>query len=347
MRHQSVRARPLAALLAGVALAACAADSRPVASGSSTDEIPATAQSTPTVTSIPASTPSATIDIPALTGRIAFSGGSPHAEDVYVINADGTGLRQVTSDPASEFDPSWAPDGGFIAYRHQTTDDSSTDIYVIAIGGTGARNVSGDDGTPDWGPAWSPDGTWVAWNVASSSGQGFDLGLVHPDGTGRTIVTPGVWVEYPAWSPDGTRIAFMSQVPSEGAQYDIFVMNADGSGVRRLTTAPADDGWPTWSPDGAAIAFSSTRDDCGESSASDCLSTGDIGPYHTVYVMAVDGSDQHRLSTEFAQLADWSPDGRYLVFEGRGGLTVVSVDGAAAGTIPVGLGATGFPDWID
>lgn len=340
-RPRSIRIGPLWGLLGVIALATCGPGSQSTEPSAPTAAITSAGPPGPA-----ASTPSATIDISRLTGRIAFSGGSPHAEDVYVINADGSGLRQVTSDAAAEFDPSLSPDGGRIAYRHQTSDDRSTDIFVIGADGNDARNVSGDDATPDWGPAWSPDGAWVAWNTAADAQVGFDLGLVHPDGTGRKVIKPGVYVEYPAWSPDGSRIAFMSQVAEEGSQYDIFVMNADGADVRRLTTAPSDDGWPTWSPDGTSIAFSSTRDDCSRSSTSDCLSTGDIGPYHTLYVMAADGSGQRRLSTIFAQIADWSPDGRSLVFEGRTGLTVLSVDGAAVGTIPVRVGAAGFPDWI-
>ena len=263
-----------------------------------------------------------------------------------MINADGTGLTQVTGDPAAEFDPTWSPDGTRLAFRHQREDDRSTDIYVIDSNGANPRNLSGDDGAPDWGPAWSPDGEWLAWNTSGGAQVRFDLGLVHPDGTGRTVLQPGVFVEYPAWSPDGSRIAFMSQVAEEGSQYDIYVMDADGSDVQRLTTEPSDDGWPTWSPDGTLIAFSSTRDDCEQAATPGCLSTGDIGPYHTLYVMAVDGSAQRRLSPLFAQIADWSPDGRFLVFEGRSGLTVLSADGSAIGTIPVDVGAPGFPDWI-
>jgi hypothetical protein len=63
--------------------------------------------------------------------------------------------------------------------------------------------------------------------------------------------------------------------------------------------------------------------------------------------MAADGSDQRRLSALFAQVADWSPDGGFLVFEGRAGLTVLSADGTAAGSIPVAVSEPGFPDWIE
>lgn len=328
------------------ALAACAEPAIPAPTGASQVSAPTPLAGTPSPSSRAETSGMATIDISTLTGRIVFSGGPPHGEDVYVVNADGTGLQRVTNDAASEFDPTWSPDGEQIAYRHQPGDDRTTDIWVIGADGRQPRNLSGDDGRPDWGPAWSPDGVWIAWNTAPDTGVGFNLGLIHPDGTGRSVVTPSVWVEYPAWSPDGTQIAFMSQVAEEGSQYDVFVMNADGSDVRRLTTTPAEDGWPTWSPDGQSIAFSSTRDDCSESSASDCLSTGDIGPFHTLYLMAPDGTNQHRLSAAFAQIADWSPDGRYLIFEGRSGLSLASADDSATAVIPLGVALPGFPDWI-
>ena len=265
---------------------------------------------------------------------------------VYIVNADGSGLAQVTAGAAADFDPTWSPDGTRIAYRHQTSDDRTTDIYLIDTDGTNVRNLSGDDGTADWGPAWSPDGGWIAWNTSAGAAFGFDLGLIRPDGSGRTEIKPGLFVEYPAWSPNVKQIAFMSQVGDEGRPYDVFVTNADGSHVVRLTDTPGEDGWPTWSPDGMTIAFSSIRDDCSQGSAPNCMSTGDLGPYFTLYLMAPDGSDQRRVSALFAQIADWSPDGRYLVFEGRGGLTVVSVDGSAAGPIPVAVTEPGFPDWI-
>jgi len=168
---------------------------------------------------------------------------------------------------------------------------------------------------------------------------------MHPDGSGVRPLGADVWVEYPAWSPDGTKLAFMGQTPVGTENYEIYVVNADGDGLRRLTDSPGPDGWPAWSPDGERILFASVRDDCAFSKAPDCKTPGDIGPYHTLYVMHADGSQQTRVSDVFGQIADWSPDGRYIVFEGRGGLSLMRADGSGLTTLPTGVSSSGFPDW--
>jgi hypothetical protein len=81
---------------------------------SETGEGTSSAATVPTSAATP-SEATRSIDLSSLMGRIAFSGGPPHAEDVYVINADGTALARVTSDPAADFDPTLSPDGGRIA----------------------------------------------------------------------------------------------------------------------------------------------------------------------------------------------------------------------------------------
>jgi Tol biopolymer transport system component len=280
------------------------------------------------------------IDASTLTGRITFSGGT---DDIWTVNADGSGLKRLTLDPGEDFDPSWSPDGRLIAFRSMR--DGNNEIYVMRADGSGQHNVSRDR-TEDWGPAWSPDGE-VVWNCQFDLSAGFRACVSGPDGRGARRIPVGRYFEYPAWSPDGTKIAFMSQEADAGGNdpnYNIFVVNADGSGLRRLTDAPGEDGFPSWSPDGRKIAFSSTRDDCSNSSAADCRTTGDIGPYQTIYVMNADGSDQHRLSLQLGQFVDWSPDGRYLVFSP--GLQVIRPDGTGLTSINVAVGAEPeFADW--
>jgi len=77
------------------------------------------------------------IDLSILPGRIVFSAGHPYEEDIYVINADGTGEMRVTTNPAADFDPTWSPDGEQIPCRHQTGpgDERTPDIYVISVAG--------------------------------------------------------------------------------------------------------------------------------------------------------------------------------------------------------------------
>jgi len=290
------------------------------------------------------------IDLSTLPGRIVFSAGHPYEEDIYVINADGTGEMRVTTDPAADFDPTWSPNGERIAYRHQTGpgDERTTDIYVISVDGSGETNLTRTDGVLDWGPAWSPDGSLIAWNSDRNDPGIGDLDgfVMRPNGSRVEEITDELFFEYPSWSPDGEQIAFMSQV---GADYEIFVIDVDGSDAQQLTDSPGDDGWPSWSPNGSRILFSSIRDDCAYSDAPDCKTTGDIGPYHTLYVMNANGSNVTRVSDVFGQIADWSPDGRFIVFEdfeGRSGLSVIRVDGSGLTTIPISAPNAGFPEWI-
>ncbi|HEX6332919.1 MAG TPA: hypothetical protein VFZ78_01765, partial [Flavisolibacter sp.] len=104
--------------------------------------------------------------------------------------------------------------------------------------------------------------------------------------------------KWPTWSPDGSKIAFQSNLGAP-ALTDVFVMNADGSGIQRLTTANAFDQMPAWSPDGTRIAFMSARDGNPE-----------------VYVMNADGTSQVRLTNTTAIDArpSWSRESGKIVF---------------------------------
>ena len=79
--------------------------------------------------------------------------------------------------------------------------------------------------------------------------------VMNTDGAGRALTSGGANDIDPAFSPDGSRIAFSRAVGGPGGQYDIYVMNADGTNVQQLTREPKDDRYPAWSPDGTKIAF--------------------------------------------------------------------------------------------
>jgi Tol biopolymer transport system component len=181
-------------------------------------------------------------------GRIVFS----TTDNVYVVNGDGSDLQRLTSGAAQEFDPSWSPDGHRIAYRAQRP-PAAPDIYVMNADGSGQRRLASG-----LSPAWSPDGAMIAYG----DDQG-GISVMRPDGSASRRVPGTEQGEYPSWSPDGAKLAFMAhREKASAANFEIYVVNLDGTGLKRLTNAPGEDGWPAWSPDGARIVFASQRDGC-------------------------------------------------------------------------------------
>jgi Tol biopolymer transport system component len=120
----------------------------------------------------------------------------------------------------------------------------------------------------DLSPTWSPDGSTIAFSRLTSDSVPVDAAAIYLADRNGANVRPlgGVLGVSPSWSPDGKRLAFVSFVDHNGTSCpasncapsgEIYVVNADGSGLRRLTRSRADDEHPTWSPDGRRIAFAS------------------------------------------------------------------------------------------
>jgi Tol biopolymer transport system component len=186
--------------------------------------------------------------------------------------------------------------------------------------------------------------------IAYGDDQG-GISVMSPDGSASRRVPGTEQGEYPSWSPDGAKLAFMAhREKASAANFEIYVVNLDGTGLKRLTNAPGEDGWPAWSPDGARIVFASQRDGCSVADPPHCLRRDDGAAgdpaYSTLYVMDADGSGQTRVSKAFGMTADWSPDGRSLVFDGRTGLNVIRWDGSGRTRLPVDLDQPWLPEWI-
>jgi TolB protein len=166
--------------------------------------------------------------------------------------------------------------------------------------GTGQTRLT--DGLGAYSPAWSPDGRRIVF----TSNEDRQVYVMNADGSDHVRLTNNTGVCLSPrgyeWSPDGQRIAFTSTRFSgkQGGQTEICEVNADGSGLTRLTNAVGDDQNPTWSPDGRRIAFESH-----------------VGNVSYLSVMNADGSDHTYITTQSSSTymrPKWSPDGRRIAF---------------------------------
>jgi Tol biopolymer transport system component len=175
--------------------------------------------------------------------RATANGGS----DLYLVGADGSALRRLTSDPALESDPDWSPDGKRIAFTSDR--DGNRDVYVMDADGT-APVVLSRDPARDSGPAWSPGGTRIAY-TSTRDGRP-EVYVVEADGSRTTRLTISEGSSQPAWSPDGTRVILVA----EGIGLALVDLR---SGTVQPITTDGSDAQPQWSPSGDLIAFQRGR----------------------------------------------------------------------------------------
>ncbi len=162
--------------------------------------------------------------------------------EIFVMNADGTGVEQVTFDALSKSaqGPAWSPDGSSIAFSRKETKG----IFVVELSSKEMRRASEDRWA--WSPSWSPDGRSIA-----HVGGGGTVWVMAVDGGQVLQLTFGdeFWDEHPSWSPDGTRIVF-SRVGNEdsGMNYDLYLIPAGGGDEESITDHPNLDMQPCWAP---------------------------------------------------------------------------------------------------
>lgn len=221
---------------------------------------------------------------------IAFSGnreaGIGRGVHIYVMNADGTGVRALTSGESYDSNPSFSPNGRQVVFDRRDGSGGASDIYVVGIDGGDPRRLTDDPGK-DYDPVYAPNGKWIAFvsdrdhDVRTDRS---DILTMRSDGSRVRVLIDGPRNESePDISPDGRKIVFVSD-RKQGP--NLFVAGADGRRVRALTRSRGDCfrgvcyTSPAWAPDGKHIA---------------CLSSG---RYHTdLEVMRADGTQRKEFAS--------------------------------------------------
>ena len=224
---------------------------------------------------------------------LALGDGVGGRGDIFVVRADGTGLRNLTHTPGEEMHPTWSPDGRRIAFTRGTVGPEGLiqDLYVMDADGTHVRRLTDTPGNEEdeHDPAWSPDGRRIAF-IANRPGTVEEaVWTIRPDGTRRTLVGwSGRFPESPTWSSDSQRIAFSSSAIDDDTR--IWTMKADGRDIHAVSRGGIDVE-PSWRPGSSEIAF-----------------------VRGLELLTVDANtrEERRVGSGHAQTPSWSPDGSWL-----------------------------------
>lgn len=243
-------------------------------------------------------------------GPIGFARNS--GGEVCIANADGTGLRRLTTTHARAVAPAWSPDGTQIAFASRTTPlgapHGTAGIFVVDVA-TGKIRVLTRNSADDF-PAWSPDGARVAFTRDSAIAVTPSAG-----GSPRMLTRPRNGNDLgSSWSADGSKLAFTRYTAEDTRE--TWVMNANGNAKRRLTSSPAVDELdnigldftPRWSPDGTRLAVTTGR----ETKAQGWLRVSVVA---TTGGAAREVSPKTSLPRAIGSLfPTWSPDGSQIAF---------------------------------
>ena len=244
-------------------------------------------------------------------------------------------LVRLTNNSAMDHRPVWSPDGRTIAFSSNR--DGKNEIYVMDADGSNVKRLT-NNLTDDVNPMWSPDGHRMLFESERDGNR--EIYVMDADGGNQIRLTRNNGLDSTAtWSPDGSLIAFGSNrdtgPPYNPYNMDIYVMNADGSNVRRIVEDPEYDVGPQWSPDGRKILFM----------------TGRNGNFD-VYEMNADGTGQRNLTADYDKsdgAPAWSIDGQGIAFsrriEGKEQLFVMDSDGGNVKRVTHNSANHGLPGW--
>ncbi|MFC2121988.1 T9SS type A sorting domain-containing protein, partial [Bacteroidota bacterium] len=230
-------------------------------------------------------------------GTIAYSITPPNNNnEIFTINSDGTGLKQLTYHDGRDAGPSWSKDASKIAFYTHFDENNTWSIFVMDADGHNLQRLTNENEVWDCSPSWSPDGTLIVF-ARQYPLQNYlsEIWMMDADG-GNQHHLNSVIGRGPEWSPDGSKIVFVSDIDGDS---EIYVMDDDGNNIQKLTENNAEEWWPAWTPGGTQIICASNRD----------------GNFE-IYIMDADGQNQERLTNNdyIDNRPDCSPDGTQIAF---------------------------------
>lgn len=230
------------------------------------------------------------------TSQIAFVTDRDGNNEIYLMNDDGSAVRNLTNHASNDRHPAWSPDGSKLVFSSRR-DEGNFDIYLLEVDTLAVTRLTSDGNNTR--PAWSPDGGRIAFSSDRYGGK--DIMIMNTDGSGQLQLTVGDSDDdQPAWSPDGLYIAYAA---GETNERDIYVIRAsDGAAFATLTSDAGDDFLPAWLNDStrSRLAFTSTREGSQDIYMIDPLTGGDL--------QRLAGADSNE------RQPNWSRDGGTLLF---------------------------------
>ncbi len=259
---------------------------------------------------------------------VMASARSGHTE-IWLMNADGTGLRQLTNHQHYSDEPEFSPDGQWIAFERKYGDQDDYEIHIISRDSGGEYSLG--QGRE---PAWSPDGQWIAFEDGDGRGH-IQVWRMTSDGGNREQLTfDDHDNRAPDWSPDGKYLAMMSKV---GNNWQIVILDVASQRQTPITKGSPDKRFPAWSPDGQWIAYNTLKG----------------GAPDQIWVIDVNGENASKLTSGGQNGRPcWSQDSRYLLYNstkgGAGQIMRVALEGGESQVVSPPVGSSNGdqqPDW--
>jgi TolB protein len=173
---------------------------------------------------------------------LAFASSHEGNSELYRLDTRTKALQRLTTNASGDLSPSWSPSGRELAF---TSDRSGgPQVFLMSADGSNVRRLT-FEGDYNAAPAWSPRGNWIAY-VCRTPKKEYKLCLITPDGQKRVQLTTGPGVDdSPSWSPDGRHLVFSSTADGKS---QIYMINADGKDLERITFTGTHNSAPSWSP---------------------------------------------------------------------------------------------------